>query len=83
MREKKSPEYFSYKGFVCSFDLVLFLEKTKRWFLFFHLPKDDFNHHYNLYGARSWWRSWLRHCATSRKVAGSILYGFIEFFSFT
>ena len=22
--------------------------------------------------ARCWWRSWLRHCATSRKVAGSI-----------
>jgi hypothetical protein len=21
---------------------------------------------------RTWWRSWLRHCATSRKVAGSI-----------
>jgi hypothetical protein len=20
----------------------------------------------------TWWRSWLRHCATSRKVAGSI-----------
>jgi hypothetical protein len=26
------------------------------------------------------WRSWLRHCATSRKVAGSILDGVIEFF---
>ena len=24
-------------------------------------------------GARCWWRSWLRHCATSRKAAGSIL----------
>jgi hypothetical protein len=23
-------------------------------------------------GARCWWRSWLRHCVTSRKVAGSI-----------
>jgi len=23
-------------------------------------------------GARSWWPSWLRHCATSRKVAVSI-----------
>ena len=23
-------------------------------------------------GARCWWRIWLRHCATSRKVAGSI-----------
>ena len=28
-------------------------------------------------GARCWWRSWLRHCATSRKVAGSIPEGFI------
>ena len=26
-------------------------------------------------GARCWWRSWLRHCATSRKVAGSIPHG--------
>jgi hypothetical protein len=26
------------------------------------------------------WRSWLRHCATSRKVAGSIPNGVIEFF---
>jgi len=23
-------------------------------------------------GARCWWHSWLRHCATSRKVTGSI-----------
>jgi hypothetical protein len=26
-------------------------------------------------GARCWWRSWLRHCATSQKVAGSITDG--------
>jgi len=26
------------------------------------------------------WRSWLRHCATSRKVAGSIPDGAIEIF---
>ena len=26
------------------------------------------------------WRSWLRHCATSRKVAGSIPDGFIGIF---
>jgi len=29
------------------------------------------------------WRSWLRHCATSRKVAGSISDGVIGFFSLT
>jgi hypothetical protein len=32
---------------------------------------------------RSWgtrWRSWLRHCATSRKVVGSILDGFTRIF---
>jgi len=28
------------------------------------------------------WRSWLRHCATSRKVAGSIPDGVIEKFHF-
>ena len=26
----------------------------------------------SFHGARCWWRSWLRRCATSRKVAGSI-----------
>jgi hypothetical protein len=28
----------------------------------------------------TWWRSWLRHCATSRKVAGSIPGGVIGIF---
>ena len=28
----------------------------------------------------TWWRSWLRHCATSRKVAVSIPHGFIGIF---
>ena len=27
-----------------------------------------------------WWRSWLRYCATSRKVAGSIPDGVIAIF---
>src|SRR5215470_560601 len=27
-----------------------------------------------------WWRSWLRHCATNRQVAGSIPDGVIEIF---
>ena len=31
-------------------------------------------------GARCWWRRWLRHCATSRKVAGSIPNGVIGIF---
>ena len=31
-------------------------------------------------GARCWWRSWLRHCATCRKVAGSIPDGAIGIF---
>jgi hypothetical protein len=31
-------------------------------------------------GACCWWRSWLRHCATSRKVAGSIPDGVIGIF---
>jgi len=30
--------------------------------------------------ARCWWRRWLRHCATSRKVAGSIPVGVIAIF---
>jgi len=28
----------------------------------------------------TWWRSWLRHCATSRKVVGSFPDGVIEIF---
>jgi len=35
-----------------------------------------------LNGARCWWRSCLRHCATSRKVAGSIPDGVIGIFHF-
>jgi len=31
-------------------------------------------------GTRCWWRSWLRHRATSRKVAGSIPDGVIGIF---
>jgi hypothetical protein len=33
-----------------------------------------------LLGARCWWRSWLKHCATTRKVAGSIPDGVIGIF---
>jgi hypothetical protein len=32
------------------------------------------------WGARCWWRSWLRHCATNRKVAGLIPDGVIGLF---
>jgi len=35
--------------------------------------------HIYIYGGTRW-RSWLRHCATSRKVAGSIPDGVIGFF---
>jgi hypothetical protein len=31
-------------------------------------------------GARCWWRSWLRHCATCQKVVGSIPDGVIGIF---
>jgi hypothetical protein len=31
-------------------------------------------------GARCWWRSWLRHCDTKQKVAGSIPDGVIGSF---
>jgi len=44
----------------------------------------DFNKILGFYmGARCWWRSWLRHCATSRKVAGSIPDYVIGIFSLT
>jgi hypothetical protein len=34
----------------------------------------------NTPGARCWWRSWLRNCATSRKVTGSIADGVTRIF---
>ena len=33
-----------------------------------------------IWGARCWWRSWLRHCTTRRKVVSSIPDGVIAFF---
>jgi hypothetical protein len=36
--------------------------------------------YYILRGARCWWCSWLMHCATNRKVAGSIPDGVIGIF---
>jgi len=39
-----------------------------------------FMYMYILFGARCWCRSWLRHCITNRKVAGSIPDGVIRFF---
>ena len=51
------------------------------WHRYYTLPNDlSFLHKY-MGGTR--WRSWLRHCATSRKVAGSIPDGVIGFFSLT
>jgi len=38
----------------------------------------SYSHHDVNWGTR--WRSWLRHCATSRKVAGSIPDGVLEIF---
>jgi hypothetical protein len=35
---------------------------------------------YRVTEARCWWRSWLRHCPTSWKVAGSIPDGVTGFF---
>jgi len=37
--------------------------------------KFNFGEQHFTYGARCWWRSWLRHCATSRKAAGLFLDG--------
>jgi len=42
--------------------------------------KLDFRQVILLYGARCWWHSWLMHCATSRKVAGSIADGVFGIF---
>ena len=36
--------------------------------------------YYAVLGLSTLWRSWFRHCATSRKVAGSIPDGFIQIF---
>ena len=52
---------------VCIFSLMTAYETSQSMY--------SIHVHYaflNKCGARCWWRSWLRHCATSRKVAGSI-----------
>jgi hypothetical protein len=46
--------------------------------LFPLVSKRAFEHSPSPNAARCWWRSWLRHCATSRKVAGSIPVGVID-----
>jgi hypothetical protein len=50
------------------------LRLSDRWSLF------RINNVINCSRTRCWWRSWLRHCATSQKVAGSILDGVIGSF---
>jgi len=42
------------------------MENSQPWYV----SADVFNVYTELWTTR--WRSWLRHCATSRKVAGSI-----------
>jgi hypothetical protein len=41
---------------------------------------DNFTGRHYALGARCWWRSCLRHCATNRKIAGSIPDGVIGIF---
>jgi hypothetical protein len=42
--------------------------------------KEDTDLHVPVYSG-TWWRIWLRHCATNRKVAGSIFDGVTGIFS--
>ena len=50
------------------------LVKLLQLWIFYYLDL----HHF--FGTRCWWRSWLRHCATSRKVASSVPNGVIGIF---
>ena len=47
-------------------------------YIYIYTGSYDCSYRYGLRGTR--WRSWLRHCATSRKVAGSIPDGVIGIF---
>ena len=63
------------------FSDVLFTNDTTHIRYYHHLQKSKYvqsEHSYFIWGPR--WRSWLRHCATSQKVAGLIPDGVIGFF---
>jgi len=66
-------ERFFVNAFSCEFDCVSFIARPCPSFFCTFLSLYYFNG-----GTR--WRSWLRHCATSRKVAGSIPDGVIGIF---
>ena len=79
LRDNKKREQTCKNCYVVDTSLSLF---NKSWCI-----RNVQNHpnkyikHIQSWGTR--WRSWLRHCATSWKVAGSIPDGVIGFFSLT
>jgi len=63
---------YVYASHICYYQRAL-CSPSITWISYYALVKD-------LIAARCWWRSWLRHCATRRRVAGSISDGIIGIF---
>ena len=63
---------------LCTFSSTLCIKLLHRSFTCWESVPKFYHHHITFRGTR--WRSWLRHCATSRKVAGSIPDGVIKIF---
>ena len=54
------------------------LHMTRQYVLSSYLSNNTFKYCPLPYKCRTRWRNWLKHCATSRKVVGSIPYGIID-----
>jgi hypothetical protein len=59
------------------FEIIIFITEVVLLFLLW--PSSDFLNEVVCFGS-TWWRSWLRHCATRRKVACSIPDGIFGIF---
>jgi len=73
MKQRFNYEYMQLACYFCH-EIQFSTCTICRQFLHLH-PAYAFVHFFgyiNKCGTRCWWRSWLRHCATSQKVTGSI-----------
>jgi hypothetical protein len=72
-------DYFNPLSFVCPWSVNRW-PLTFRTETYWQQEQPYFISSYYEIGTSCWWRSWLSHCATSQKVAGSIPKGVIGIF---
>jgi len=73
-----SPKIFA-SCLVCCWMWVCLVAAFEKSLLLNHTSANTFQFH-KQNGGGTWWRSWLRHCATTWKVMGSIPDGVIRIF---